>query len=187
MEADSTPFLVAFGMCIALFLVGLSADLEAARTDGKGPEVPRPAVTQEADDEPIRDDEKPVHVSAAEEAGVDPALFRGLLLAENGGRMTADVSRAGAIGPAQLMPGTARELGVDPRNPHANVRGGARYLKRMKDRYDNDTLALIAYNMGPGATDRWLARGGDWSKLPKETREYVSKVKVKAAVAGRRA
>ncbi len=82
------------------------------------------------------------------------------------------VSRAGAIGEMQLMPATARSLGVDPYDSSQNYQGGATYLARLLRRYDNDLiLALAAYNAGPGAVDRW--RG-----VPpyKETRNYVAAV-----------
>lgn len=119
---------------------------------------------------------------AAHAAGIDPATFHGLLLTENRGRLTPDRSHKGAIGPAQLMPATARELGVNPHDAVENVAGGAVYLGRMKRRFGSETLGLVAYNMGPGATDRWIRRGAKWSRLPKETRDYVSKVKVNAAL-----
>lgn len=122
---------------------------------------------------------------AAVEQGLPPSLYHGLLMTENGGRLTANRSRKGAIGAAQLMPATAKELGVNPRDAGQNIKAGARYLKRWVDRYGSETLALVAYNMGPGATDRWLAKGGRWDRLPKETRDYVSKVSVNAALAGR--
>ncbi len=82
------------------------------------------------------------------------------------------VSRAGAIGEMQLMPATARALGVDPYDSLQNYQGGATYLAGLLRRYGDDLiLALAAYNAGPGAVDRW--RG-----VPpyKETQAYVAAV-----------
>ena len=82
------------------------------------------------------------------------------------------VSPVGARGLAQLMPGTARELGVDPDDPLANLEGGARYLRQQLDRFDGDIeKALAAYNAGPGRVER---AGG----IPRirETQTYVAAV-----------
>ena len=82
------------------------------------------------------------------------------------------VSRAGAVGLAQLMPATARALGVlDPFDARMNVDGGARFLRAMLDKFGSVTLALAAYNAGPAAVMR--ARG-----IPanSETPTYVRKV-----------
>lgn len=84
----------------------------------------------------------------------------------------AVASRAGALGLAQLMPGTARDLGVADRlDPYANLDGGARYLRSMLDRFGSVPLALAAYNAGPAAV---AASGG----VPRnrETPGYVSNV-----------
>jgi hypothetical protein len=86
----------------------------------------------------------------AGQEGVDPGLFARLVSAESGGNPGA-ISRAGAIGLTQLMPGTARDLGVDPNDPEQNLRGGARYLKQQMDAFGDPELALAAYNAGPGA------------------------------------
>ncbi|WP_271410684.1 lytic transglycosylase domain-containing protein [Pseudomonas sp. Q1-7] len=86
----------------------------------------------------------------------------------------AALSPKGAAGLMQLMPGTARDLGVhDVFDPTANVRGGARYLKRLMRQFDNDlSLALAAYNAGPGAV---LAYGSAIPPYP-ETQRYVPSV-----------
>jgi soluble lytic murein transglycosylase-like protein len=64
------------------------------------------------------------------------------------------VSHKGAIGLAQLMPGTARLLGVDPKDPKQNLDGGARYLRMMRSKFGSWRLALAAYNAGPGAVEQ---------------------------------
>ena len=88
-------------------------------------------------------------------------------------------SGAGAMGLMQLMPGTAKELGVsDAYNVEQNVDGGTKYLKGLLDMYGNTKeLALAAYNAGPGTLqNRGVKDVSDISRLPNETRDYVQKV-----------
>jgi soluble lytic murein transglycosylase-like protein len=103
--------------------------------------------------------------------GLPTNLLRALIWAESRFNPMA-VSPAGAAGLAQLMPATARELGVRNRHdPLASIDGGARYLRDMLDRFDAVHLALAAYNAGPGAVSR--SRG-----IPNngETPQYVRSV-----------
>ncbi|RRV42140.1 lytic transglycosylase domain-containing protein [Pseudomonas sp. p106] len=110
--------------------------------------------------------------AAARMHNVPQALLHALIKAESGYNPKAR-SAAGALGLMQLMPGTAKEMGVeDVLDPEDNVQGGARYLKRMLNLFDNDiTLAVAAYNAGPDAVRR---RGA----VPPfaETRRYVPSV-----------
>lgn len=109
---------------------------------------------------------------AAREFNVDPALVRAVIHAESAFNKTA-VSPAGAQGLMQLMPATARELGVNnAMSATDNIRGGVHYLARMLQRFEGDIrLATAAYNAGPGAVGR---HGG----IPPyaETRAYVNRV-----------
>jgi len=103
---------------------------------------------------------------------IDVDLLAAVVKAESGGQVAA-VSRAGAAGLMQLMPGTAAALGVKDRfKAKDNVDGGTAYLDALLTRYHDDVVkALAAYNAGPAAVDRW---GG----VPpyKETRAYVARI-----------
>ncbi len=107
---------------------------------------------------------------AALQHGLDPGLLRAVAWQESRGNNAA-VSDKGALGIMQLMPGTAAALGVDPRDPEANINGGAAYLALQMAKFGNVELALAAYNAGPGAVVRY---GG----VPpyRETRSYVSTI-----------
>lgn len=95
------------------------------------------------------------------------------------------VSPAGAIGLTQLMPETAKELGVDPWDPSQNVRGGFRYLIQQLIRFGSLELAVAAYNAGPGRISRLLAaeKATTWEEIkhraPRETQAYVRLVKMR--------
>lgn len=91
--------------------------------------------------------------AAARRHGVPEDLFLRLVQQESGWNPGA-VSAKGAHGLAQLMPGTAARLGVDPADPAQNLEGGARYLRQMYDRFGNWRLALAAYNAGPEAVQK---------------------------------
>lgn len=110
---------------------------------------------------------------ASRQYGVDVALIKAVIKTESNFNPKA-VSQAGAEGLMQLMPGTARGLGVtDSFNPEQNIMAGTKFLKDMLKRYNGDLdSALAAYNWGPGNVDR---KGT--SRLPQETREYLVRVK----------
>lgn len=91
--------------------------------------------------------------AAARRHGIPEDLFLRLVQRESGFN-TAAVSHKGATGLAQLMPDTARQLGVNIADPHQNLEGGARYLKMMYARFGNWRHALAAYNAGPGAVEK---------------------------------
>ena len=114
---------------------------------------------------------RPEMARAAQAAALSPELVSAVAWRESNYR-TDRVSRAGAVGEMQLMPATARAMGVDPSDAAQNLSGGAGYLGAMMRRYDGDLMrALAAYNAGPGAVDRY--RG-----VPpfKETQAYVSAI-----------
>ncbi|WP_425466223.1 lytic transglycosylase domain-containing protein [Ostreiculturibacter nitratireducens] len=105
--------------------------------------------------------------SAARKHGVPEDLFLRLVQQESGWNPKA-LSHKGARGLAQLMPGTARLLGVDARDPGQNLEGGARYLRMMYNKFGDWRLALAAYNAGPEAVQKY-------NGVPpySETRNYV--------------
>ena len=110
----------------------------------------------------------------AAEYGVDPNLVRALITHESSWRPGAH-STAGAIGLMQLMPSTARMLGVNPHNPAQNIKGGVRYLAALLDMFGGDIdTALVGYNAGPSYARKW--RQGK-SVLYGETLEYLRRVK----------
>ncbi|WP_298194330.1 lytic transglycosylase domain-containing protein [Novosphingobium sp.] len=105
---------------------------------------------------------------AAAQAGLHPAVLEALVWQESRWRPGA-VSRKGAIGLTQLMPGTARALGVNPYDPVANLIGGARYLRSLLDHFDGDLIkALAAYNAGA----RRVEKAGGVPRI-RETQDYV--------------
>lgn len=123
------------------------------------------------------EDAQPEHIvqlieKYAAKHGVDSALVKAVAKIESDNNPQA-VSHAGAIGVMQLMPETAKQLGVNnPDNPAENIEGGVKYLKGLLDKYSgNVSIALAAYNAGPGCVEKY---GG----IPpyRETQHYVTKV-----------
>jgi soluble lytic murein transglycosylase-like protein len=113
-------------------------------------------------------------IQAARKYALPESFVRSVMKVESGMRQEA-MSPKGALGLMQLMPETARELGVNPKDSRQNAEGGAQYLRdllaRYEDRPDQVVLALAAYNAGPGAVDKYHG-------VPpyRETRQYILKV-----------
>ncbi len=146
------------------------ADHLKAQEDILAPEIKRksPEKTPVYEKGSIKD----MIVQTAQKYGVDSNLVLAVASAESGYRADA-VSPVGAVGVMQLMPDTARGLGVkDSFDPGQNIDGGVRYLKQMLDMFGGNTsYALAAYNAGPGAVEKY---GG----IPpySETQAYVKNI-----------
>ena len=129
----------------------------------------------------IQFDPKQYEFEQAEKHGVRPDLVSAVIKQESGWNPQAK-SSAGASGYMQLMPGTAKDLGVtDIYDPKQNIEAGVRYLKQNIDKYGDEGLALAAYNAGPGNVDKWMKEGkigkGNYEAIPfQETRGYVGKI-----------
>lgn len=124
---------------------------------------------------PIEGNDTKALIRKAARANGLPAYVIESIAAVESGMKTNAVSHKGAIGVMQLMPGTAKQLGVNPHDVEQNIEGGARLMRELLIKYQDDpnqvAKALAAYNAGPGAVAR---HGG----IPpyKETRNYVRKV-----------
>lgn len=144
-------------------IIGLTPE-RVARVHLPPPDPPEP--------EPVPRSLETLARDVARRHQVDEELVTAVIRAESGFDPEA-VSRVGAMGLMQLMPGTAEDLQVDdPFDPEQNLDGGVRYLKGMMNRFDGRVdLALAAYNAGPTAVERY---GG----IPpyRETRAYVSRI-----------
>jgi soluble lytic murein transglycosylase-like protein len=135
--------------------------------------APKYVSTTPVDSSSARERFEPYVVEYSTRHSLRPELVRAVIQVESGYNPRA-LSPKGAMGLMQLMPDTARMLGVQrPYDPEQNIRGGTRYLRLLLDKYDgNEELALAAYNAGSGAVDRY------GKKIPpyRETRDYVRKV-----------
>jgi len=128
---------------------------------------------------------KPTQVSALIEK--QSPLVKAVIEVESKGKPQAK-SGKGATGLMQLMPSTAKALGVDPKDPAQNIEGGKKYLAQMQEQFKNEKLALAAYNWGPANVKKAIAKAKKaglkptWENIlqvafvPAETRKYVSKV-----------
>jgi soluble lytic murein transglycosylase-like protein len=145
--------------------------------------APSYVTTRPAEESQERERFEPMIQEHSTRQALRPELVRAVIQVESGFDPRA-LSPKGAMGLMQLMPDTARVLGVNnPWDPAQNIRGGTLYLRQLLDRYDgNEELALAAYNAGSGAVARY---GG---RIPpyRETRDYVRKVGAAAGEAGPR-
>jgi hypothetical protein len=161
------------------YIVLAPQDISGVEHEDDPPAAPKPpaanTVSSSVTTPPVKLSPADLHeilAKAGDAHNLDVDLLASLVKAESGGNVRA-VSRTGARGLMQLMPGTASQLGVaDSFKPDDNVRGGSTYLDALLTRYhENLALALAAYNAGPAAVDKY--RG-----IPpySETRAYVARV-----------
>lgn len=176
-----TRLIKAIAVALAMLPGAASADVYEVSQDGRVERIdimpPRPAKRPPAPK--VRQVPSSVRAAAfhpsVAQAGqhyaVSPALIDAIAHHESRYNQHA-VSTAGAIGIMQLMPQTARTIGVDPQNPAANIRGGTAYLRYLLNRYDGDIVCTIAaYNAGPAR----VTKSRCIPNFP-ETRAYVAKV-----------
>ena len=139
-----------------------------------GPAKPAEPVTDQLKDGQPKLTPQELVTRAAVQAGLPPEIVHSVAKAESGYQSNA-ISPKGAIGLMQLMPATAAELNVDPHDPAQNAEAGARYLRDLLLKYENDphqvSKAVAAYNAGPGAVDKY-------NGIPpyRETVDYVNRV-----------
>ncbi|WP_370554269.1 lytic transglycosylase domain-containing protein [Edwardsiella tarda] len=131
----------------------------------------------------------PVFEEMGKKYNVDPTLMKAVAKQESGGNPYA-TSGVGAMGLMQMMPGTAKDMGVaNPYDPAQSIEGGTKYMAQLLKKFNGDTsLALAAYNNGPGNVNKALkATGGNSygdiaASMPAETRNYVPSIEQQTAV-----
>ncbi len=131
-------------------------------------------------------DLRQVIVDEALAQGVPPEIATSVAIRESGiqqwrpdGSLVTGTS--GEIGIFQLMPATAAQLGVDPEDPIQNIHGGVKYLAQLYSQFNDWSLALAAYNWGPGNLQRALSSG---RSIPAQVQNYVSGVLLGAGLSG---
>ena len=156
-------------------LVLSDRSIDAPTTVYKVSGTPSYVTTRPAEDDGVSEDSRyePLIQEHATRRALRPELVRAVIQVESGFNARA-LSPKGAMGLMQLMPATARSLGVNnPWDPSQNIRGGTDYLRLLLDEYDgNEELALAAYNAGAGAVAKYGRRIPPY----RETRDYVRKV-----------
>ncbi|WP_176136830.1 lytic transglycosylase domain-containing protein [Paraburkholderia atlantica] len=185
MPAGTTPTFDASGNVVGASMIpGVTNALSqesAAKTAGEGSQLPYAGVDSQGNPLPVTN-----RTAAATQAGATTPASAAIVQTESNGNPNA-VSPKGAQGAWQVMPNTTSNpgFGVTPaqNNSRAELdRVGRDYYNAMSQRYGSPTIGAIAYNMGPGATDNWLKKGGNWEQLPQETRNYVGKVSTLTAL-----
>ena len=164
---------------------------EDGGTDGLMTTRARESVSMKAGNEPAKSVTRE-RTSVTGPAGLE-SLLKMIEQKESGGRGDYDekgrllTSSAGAQGRMQVMPATSRDPGFGIRPAREGdvedlARVGREYYTKMLERYDDPKIAAIAYNWGPGNTDKWLSSGADMKRLPAETRNYVANMAEGGAV-----
>jgi soluble lytic murein transglycosylase-like protein len=165
LSVEVIRFLFIFAMILSVSLVSIHSGRSHVRVMKKTSEISASAISQPLEDENAGGQSiygalsgymnkkeqlfHPIIIQVSSRYQVDPALVKAIIMAESGYNPKA-ISKSGAKGLMQLMPGTADALGVqDVFNPHQNISGGVRYFKQLMNQFDGDVkLALAAYNAG---------------------------------------
>jgi soluble lytic murein transglycosylase-like protein len=165
LSVEVIRFFFIFAMILSVSLVSIHSGRSHVRVIKKISKISAPAISQPLEDENAGGQSiygalsgymnkkeqlfHPIIIQVSSRYQVDPALVKAIIMAESGYNPKA-ISKSGAKGLMQLMPGTANALGVkDVFNPHQNISGGVRYFKQLMNQFDGDVkLALAAYNAG---------------------------------------
>jgi hypothetical protein len=129
----------------------------------------------------IAENFEPVISDSAKQYDVNPHTLTKLLHAESSfdpktGKYNPADSSTGAQGPAQFMPATAKQYGVNVKDTKSSIEGAAHYLGDMQKKFGSESLGLAAYNWGETKLKKWIDSGSSPDKMPLETRNYVAKI-----------
>lgn len=183
----AVTFLAAFAVLVLLYSrkVSATADINTLWTDNIMSWLDN--LTQDSRKNEAK--YRPYIERAERQYNLRPGILSRLLYQESHYRtdiITGEyISKAGAIGIAQFLPSTAREMNVDPYDPIQSIDGAARYLRKLYGMFGDWKLAVMAYNWGPGNVSAWLrtGRGAKGQAMPAETLTYYTSISSDVGIA----